>query len=62
MTTGMKERKHRRDSLREKMTTGMKERKHRRDSLREKMTTGMIERKQRQTERKVDNRNEREET
>ena len=26
------------------------------------MTTGMIERKQRQTERKVDNRNDREET
>ena len=44
------------------MTTGMKERKHRRDRLREKLTTGMIERKQRQTERKVDNRNEREET
>ena len=45
------------------MTTGMKERKHRRDSLREKLTTGMKERKQeRQTERKDDNRNEREET
>ena len=29
MTTGMKERKHRRDRLREKMTTGMKERKQR---------------------------------
>ena len=40
----------------------MKERKHRRDRLREKMTTGMKERKQRQTERKDDNRNEREET
>ena len=62
MTTGMKERKHRRDRLREKLTTGMKERKHMRDSLREKLTTGMKERKQRQTERKVDNRNEREET